>query len=136
VVVVGGFKEIQKSQPKVYKFHLRNRKGFVKIALETGASLVPAISFGEVDVFEPNANKFLIKLLRMLGIPNIKSPTPLRRPIITVIGPPIDVIKSQQPTTIEIDELHAVFCERIVKLFNEHKLNYCENYHSARVAIE
>lgn len=30
---------------------LRNRKGFVRLALQTGASLVPVLSYGETDTF-------------------------------------------------------------------------------------
>lgn len=55
IVLVGGAKEAFYSRPGNYQIILKSRKGFIKIALKTGASLVPVFSFGEVDVYEqPN----------------------------------------------------------------------------------
>ena len=51
-IVIGGADEAQYSRPGKYKIILNKRKGFVKMALQTGCSLVPVISFGETDVFD------------------------------------------------------------------------------------
>lgn len=55
-IIVGGAQEALNSSPGVYKLVLRKRKGFIKIALKTGASLVPVFSFGEVDIYEQKPN--------------------------------------------------------------------------------
>lgn len=35
-----------------YRQVLNKRKGFIKLALQTGAQLVPVLAFGETDLFE------------------------------------------------------------------------------------
>lgn len=51
-LIVGGAREAFISVPNMYKCYLKKRKGFIRIALQTGASLVPAISFGENETYE------------------------------------------------------------------------------------
>lgn len=50
-VVVGGADEAQLSQPHTMRLVLRKRKGFVREALISGASLVPTVAFGENDLY-------------------------------------------------------------------------------------
>lgn len=49
---VGGAAEAYFCRPGEYKLVLKKRKGFIRIALQTGAPLVPVISFGETDLFD------------------------------------------------------------------------------------
>lgn len=51
-ILIGGADESKFSKPGKYKIILNKRKGFVKMALQTGAPLVPVFSFGETDVFD------------------------------------------------------------------------------------
>lgn len=51
-LIVGGVAESYYAQPRNYKFVLKNRKGFVKIALKSGSPLVPVLCFGETDLFD------------------------------------------------------------------------------------
>lgn len=51
VLVVGGAAEALDAHPGRHELTLKNRKGFVREALLTGAHLVPVYSFGENDVF-------------------------------------------------------------------------------------
>ena len=38
-------------EPGTFNVVLGRRKGFVRLALQTGSSLVPVVSFGENDLF-------------------------------------------------------------------------------------
>lgn len=52
VIVLGGAAEALDARPGQATLHLSRRKGFVRLALQTGAGLVPVFSFGENDLFE------------------------------------------------------------------------------------
>ncbi len=39
-------------EPGTFNVVLGRRKGFVRLALQTGSSLVPVVSFGENDMFQ------------------------------------------------------------------------------------
>ena len=49
---LGGAAEALDSHPGKHMLTLKYRKGFARIALETGAQLVPVYSFGETELFE------------------------------------------------------------------------------------
>lgn len=51
-LMVGGAREALLTHPGSYKFYVKSRKGFVRLALETGASIVPVISFGEPELYD------------------------------------------------------------------------------------
>jgi 2-acylglycerol O-acyltransferase 2 len=51
-IVVGGASESLNAKPGVMDLVLKRRFGFIKIAVQTGASLVPTISFGENELYE------------------------------------------------------------------------------------
>ncbi|KAK5970495.1 hypothetical protein GCK32_002701 [Trichostrongylus colubriformis] len=50
-IAVGGAEEALYARPGVHKLKLLTRKGFVKLALRCGASLVPVYTFGENDIY-------------------------------------------------------------------------------------
>ena len=45
-IVVGGARESLDAQPRSLRLVLKRRKGFVKLAIRTGADLVPVLAFG------------------------------------------------------------------------------------------
>lgn len=152
ILVGGGMREQAYTYPNTYKFVLKQRRGFVKIALQTGASLVPAISFGENDVYkmEDVTSKFLIKLGigykqsdRSFSVfPNGRGLfqtrfglLPIRHPITTVIGSPIHLPKIANPCRDLINQTHEDFCIKIKELFDEYKCRYVKNYEQVHLEI-
>ena len=51
-IVVGGARESLDAKPYQLRLVLKRRKGFVKLAIQTGADLVPVLAFGENDIYE------------------------------------------------------------------------------------
>jgi 2-acylglycerol O-acyltransferase 2 len=132
VLLVGGVREMFNVQPGVYKLFLKKRKGFVRLALETGASLVPVFSFNEVEMFnqrihEPGSR---INRLQLFFLKHAKASffdisgrglfgwIPFKTEITTVVGDPINVFKKPSPTVEEVDELHRKFIEAVRNLFD------------------
>lgn len=153
VLMVGGAEEAFSAMPNQYRFVLKNRKGFVKIAIKNGAPLVPAISFGENNVYEqvqypPGSIVHKIQKLfkRFTGLAPAHfngrgclqynfGIIPRRHPITTVVGAPIHCPKNNHPSHKEIDELHALFCKQLTDLFETHKSKYVKNYESVQIEI-
>jgi hypothetical protein len=51
-IVVGGARESLDAKPHNLRLVLKRRKGFVKLAIRTGADLVPVLAFGENDIYD------------------------------------------------------------------------------------
>lgn len=153
IIAVGGAEEAFSAIPNKYRFVLKNRKGFVKIALKTGAPLVPAISFGENNIYElvyhpPGSlfRKFQDFVKRITGVAPVHingrgllqynfGMIPRRHPITIVIGKPIEVTKTLNPSINEIDQLHAKFCQCLIDLFETNKSKYVEDFENVYVEI-
>jgi hypothetical protein len=128
-VYPGGHEEQLLTKTHKYRFYLKNRKGFVKLALEHGAPLVPVIIFGETslytthETFLPNVRHWLAKKMR-LSIPVFSGwlfVLPYRVPLTGVVGRSILVPHIPHPSDDEIKHWHARYIHEIKTLFEEEK---------------
>mmetsp|Transcript_22471 Transcript_22471/g.32800 ORF Transcript_22471/g.32800 Transcript_22471/m.32800 type:complete len:365 (-) Transcript_22471:96-1190(-) len=115
---------------------LQSRKGLVKLAMRTGASLVPCYLFGNTRLYslwcggDGWLRSVLCWISRKLGFALILFwgrfflPLPYRIPIVGVMSKPIPVTKCENPSNEEVDRVHALLLEEMVKLFDEHKASY------------
>ncbi|XP_044757332.1 2-acylglycerol O-acyltransferase 1-like isoform X2 [Coccinella septempunctata] len=144
-LVVGGVAEAYLCNPGQYKLVLRNRKGFIRIALKNGSPLVPVFSFGETDLFRQvqgtedswlkRAQESVRKVIGtapiiILGRGFLQYSfgiLPHRRPVNVVVGHPIPVEKTENPTPSQVDDLHNKFIEELTKLFETQKTTYLKN---------
>ena len=146
-IVVGGASEALDARPGWAVLTLARRKGFVKMALKTGASLVPVFAFGENDIFDQVDNpdgshlrrfqqctKQLIGmtppafygrslsrgLLRRMFQSNA-GVMPLRESIEVVVGHPITCPQTAEPTQLQIDEYHLRYVTALKELYDTHR---------------
>jgi hypothetical protein len=138
-IVVGGARESLDARPGVIRLVLRRRKGFVKMAIRTGADLVPVLAFGENDIYDqvdseshPLLHKFQMLVKKVMGftVPIFHARgifnydvgmMPYRRPINIVVGKPIRVIQDKHPNPEYMDEVHEKYIEELMRLWHEHK---------------
>lgn len=144
VLYPGGAAEALITEQYKYKLILKRRKGFARIAVETGASLVPVFGFGEADLFETflaTPGSLTAKLQRLShkywgtsqplfrgnGIFTDSGLLPLPGTLTTVVGAPIPVQKldprevGKEAFDAAVDALHAKYCEALQQLFDEWK---------------
>ncbi len=137
-IMLGGVKEILNTEPNRMICVISNRTGIFRMALETGSSLVPVITYGENELFSPcrhdvldTMNTMLYNTFRIaLPIPTWESlknwvnlyKEPLK-PIDTFIGNAIPVTKIEHPTRANIEELRQTYIEEVKKLFELTNIN-------------
>ncbi|KAI1470266.1 DAGAT-domain-containing protein [Daldinia caldariorum] len=138
-IVIGGARESLEAQPGLMRLILKERKGFVRIAIRTGADLVPVLAFGENNLYDqlhPKEHplvhnfqmfvlkvwKFTLPFLHGRGIFNYDvGLMPYRRPLNVVVGAPIKVTQSPVVDQAEVDRLHDLYVTELEKLWDQYK---------------
>ena len=138
-IVVGGARESLDAQPRSLRLVLKRRKGFVKLAIRTGADLVPTLAFGENELYDqvdpeqhPFVHKAQLVIKKVLGftVPLFHARgvfnydyglMPYRRPINIVVGRPIKVQQASKPEENYVDEIHRLYVEELERIWEEWK---------------
>jgi 2-acylglycerol O-acyltransferase 2 len=148
-IVIGGAAESLDARPKTNDLTLKKRKGFVKIALQSGASLVPVFCFGENDLFHqvsnPKGSDIRTKQEEMIKTLGFAVPlffgrgifqysfglVPIRKPLVAVFGKAIDLPKIENPTLEEVQKYHTIYLEALSELYHRHKGLYASDRRSS-----
>ena len=138
-IVIGGARESLDAHPNTMRLVLKRRKGFVKLAIRTGADLVPVLAFGENELYEqfradehPMIHKFQLALKKAFGftVPFFHARgvfnydvglMPYRRPINIVVGRPVVVQKQAKPDPAYVDEIHARYVRELERVWDQGK---------------
>ncbi|GJE99276.1 DAGAT-domain-containing protein [Phanerochaete sordida] len=138
-IVVGGAAESLSARPGTADLTLRKRLGFIKIAIQHGADLVPVFSFGENDIYNQMPNEkgttvyalqkkfqsvfgFTLPLFHGRGLLNYNlGLLPYRRRIVAVIGNPIHVQKCDKPSLEEVRRIQTQYIDELMRIWNTYK---------------
>ncbi|KAL9713380.1 diacylglycerol O-acyltransferase 1 [Leucoagaricus gongylophorus] len=138
-IVVGGAAESLSAHPGTVNLTLRKRLGFIKVAIQHGADLVPVFSFGENDIYEQMPNEkgttvymlqkkfqsifgFTLPLFHGRGLLNYNlGLLPYRRRIVVVIGKPISVKQHDRPTTEEVRAIQEQYIAQLTRIWDTYK---------------
>ncbi|KIK57059.1 hypothetical protein GYMLUDRAFT_46682 [Collybiopsis luxurians FD-317 M1] len=143
-IVVGGAAESLSAHPGTADLTLRKRLGFIKVAIQHGADLVPVFSFGENDIYEQMPNQpgttihslqkkfqslfgFTLPLFHGRGLLNYNiGLMPYRRQIVAVIGNPIHVEQCDKPDIQEVTRIQKMYIEELTRIWNTYKDQYAK----------
>ena len=131
----GGVSEVFTSNSNDQRIVLKSRKGITKLAIRTGAELTPSYCFGNTDLYSlftggKYFHSYVRKISRKIGFALILFwgrfglPIPYRIPLLCVIGKPIMIVQTDEPTDEYIDQIHNQLIDKTLELFNKYKHIY------------
>ena len=134
IIVPGGVTEVLKMEKEREVVYLRTRFGFVKIAIQCGAALMPAYAFGTTKTYgwwrfgPPIISKRLAERISkiLLFAPIVFwgrffGPVPRQGEVTTVYGPPIEVKQQDNPTDEYVKEVLDEFIKGMHKIYYDHR---------------
>jgi 1-acyl-sn-glycerol-3-phosphate acyltransferase len=138
-ISTGGVAEVFETNEDDECILLKERVGLIKLAIRSGADLVPCYLFGNTKLLRcwagdgiPYGRSVLEKLSRKLGFALIIVygrfflPIPFRKPVLAVLGRSIPThhIQCEDPTPEQIEIIQTILLEEMEGIFNRYKHLY------------
>ena len=138
-IVTGGANESLEASPHTLRLVLQNRMGFVKLAIRTGADLVPVLAFGENELYDTvnTCNYPWIHKLQQWQRDNLGWTVPLfytrgkarylwsllpyRKPLNVVVGKPIEVVQDKEPGVEVVERMYGLYVRELQNLWDAWK---------------
>jgi len=138
ILMVGGVPEMMMaSKPDEIQLHLSQRKGFVKMAMEVGSTLVPCFVFGETETYNQSGplaqiwNRLTCSVRNCFGIAPVFFSgagwaqgslgfLPRRRKLKVVMGKPMEFPKVEKASPEQVDAAHKQYMAALASLYLKH----------------
>ncbi|KAK3275981.1 Diacylglycerol O-acyltransferase 2 [Cymbomonas tetramitiformis] len=132
-IIPGGEAEALRTEKGKEAVVLKGRAGFISLALQHGAAIVPTYTFGQVDTFHVSKTFLFsvrewIRMKLKMSIPVFwgqgGGPMPFRVPLSIAIGEPIQVPANPsgaKPDPAVVEEYAARYIAALEMLFDKHK---------------
>jgi len=138
VLMVGGVPEMMMAcKPNEIQLHLSQRKGFVKMAIEAGATLVPCFVFGETETYNQSGplaqvwNQLTCSMRNIIGIAPVFFSgagwaqgslgfLPRRGKLKVVLGKPMEFPQVSGPSSEDVDSAHKQYVAALASLYLKH----------------
>ena len=127
VLYVGGMAELFLSCENEEKLYLKNRKGFIKLALTQGVDVIPVYLFGNTSVLSVLKTGLLASFSRKFGVSltyiwgRFYLPIPRGGKLLYVSGKPLGMPHILNPTQDDIDKWHAKYCDEVTRIYNQYR---------------
>ncbi|CAL8071228.1 unnamed protein product [Calicophoron daubneyi] len=134
IVLVGGVPEMLESHPHHNVLYMRRRYGFFRLALQTGSSLIPCLTFGELSLVDqlPNEPGSLTRSIQEYFLKRIGTPLPFpypygigpiphRVPVYTVVGAPIPCERISHPSREQVSKLKELYLKKLSELYQRYR---------------
>eukprot|EP00884_Botryococcus_braunii_P015866 jgi/Botrbrau1/2963/Bobra.0026s0031.1 len=112
------------ASPEIERLYINCRKGFVRVAIQAGAGIVPIYHLGNSQLMHfYGLRRTSRKARAALGwfAGRWFLPIPKRYPIVSLVGGPIDVVQCDNPSQEYVDEIHAKVLKTLVDNYNLHR---------------
>lgn len=129
-VIPGGFEEATITCKDKDRVYIKDRKGFIKYALQFGYDVVPAYTFGDTGAYDNLQGWWPTRLaLNKHHVPTVLPFGAWFFPLLpkytagvhTVIGRPIRCPRIENPTEKDVNYYHAQYIEALQELYDKHK---------------
>jgi len=127
-VLPGGIAEMFMVDKEKERIYFKKRYGYIKVALEKGVDMLPVYHFGNSQVLSILGRTGLLKYVSrklkvsiMLPYGRFGLPIPFRHKIVTVVGEPISVPQTSNPSHELIQEYQTKLEQAFFKMYEDHK---------------
>lgn len=123
--------------------YVKSRKGFIKLALRSGAEVVPVYFFGNTSVLSVLSTPFLRSFARATGITltwfwgACGTIVPRPNKILGVLGKPLNLPSEPiaDPTPEQVDHYHKIYIGEVRRIFETYQ-KYNADYASMRLEFQ